>query len=98
MQIDSQYVANPPLHCAVEELLTQHCNVTLDQSKEVADFPILFGLTKHEKYYKPPIYLHLIFELDFFYQFHTGFLQAAQAVKIKFEVDKRIKFKNQFCE
>jgi hypothetical protein len=30
--------------------------------------------------------------------FQTGFLQTTQAVKIKFEIDKKIKFKNQFRE
>ena len=52
---------------------------------------------------RPPIYLHLIFEISsswnwflnlIFCLFQTGFLQATQAVKIKFEKDK-IKFKNQ---
>ena len=37
--------------------------------------------------------MNLIFRL-----FQTGFLQATQAVKIKFEIDKKIKFKNQVCE
>ena len=27
-----------------------------------------------------------------------GILQATQAVKTKFEIEKKIKFKNQFCE
>ena len=46
-------------------------------------------------------FLNLIFELDFwtrflnliFCLFRTWFLQATQAVKIKFEIDKRIKLK-----
>ena len=63
----------------------------------------------HDFFERPPIYLHLIFEISssrnwflnlIFCLFQTGVLQATQAVKIKFEIDKKssskIKFKNQF--
>ena len=61
----------------------------------------------------PFVDLHLIFEISSFYKldfwtwfvvyiFRTGFLKATQAVKIKFEIDKKssskIQSKNQFCE
>ena len=71
------FSSSPNLYNAepVEEHLTQQCNacampnVDLDQSKEVADFPILFGLTKHEKYYKiyhPKIALPTLHSLHLF--------------------------------
>ena len=57
---------------------------------------------------QPLVHLHLIFEISslqtwflnlIFCLFWTGFLKATQAVKIKFEIDKKssskIKFKNQ---
>ena len=65
-------------------------------------------IMKNTFYVYPPIHLHFIFEISslrnlflnlIFCLFRTGFLQATQAVKIKFEIDKKssskIKFENQ---